>query len=408
VTVWESKILAELAERFPRSAHAGGGRALKIRVSSSFPELDRRKPDEYESFLEAAESLERRGLVSLTWAGRTPGEELASLTLLDANALYAALGRASPAVSAEASRQAAREAARNSLRSVAAVAASGAFFSWLADNLSPKDLDPVSLEPLPTTIADASTLANALELVASGNKAAMLPRALSVELFSDSKRIERVLRALQGLLARAAANGVSLPPFELADRSFPETFVAGRLILAVSGGSVIENPGGLALGLPFSTVASLERASLSSGGSGRVLGVENKESFFDLASRLSSGSLPFDALFYVGGHPNRAVQSIAKLFAESGWAIFHAGDLDPDGILILQELSDAAGIEVLPWMMDRATFDRYRASGRPLDAESHRRAALVRDDTRARSGLGDLLDAILENGVCVEQEIIGY
>lgn len=404
MTAWERKILEELAERFPRSAHAVGGRALKIRVVSGFPELDRRRPDEYESFLEAAESLERKGLVSLTWSGRTQGEELASLTLLDVDALYAAIGRASPAASAGASRAAARDAVRNAASSAVA----GAFFSWLADNLSPKDLEPVTLEPLPTTIADASTLANALELVASGKKAAMLPRALSVELFSDSKRIERVLRALQGLLARAAANGVCLPPFELADRSFPETFVAGRLILAVSGGSVIENTSGLALGLPFATVASLERVSLYSGGSGRVLGVENKESFFDLASRLPSGSLPFDALYYVGGHPNRAVQSLARLFADSGWEIFHAGDLDPDGILILQELSDAAGIDVLPWMMDRETFDRYRASGRPLDVESHRRAALVRDDTRARSGLGDLLDAILENGVCVEQEIIGY
>lgn len=401
MTPWENTILECLAERFPRSAHAVGGRPLRINPAKAFPDLDRRRPDDYESFLEAAESLERRGLVSLSWAGRVAGEELASMTLIAPDALYAELDRVSPAVSAEASGRAAREAALT-----AGMAAE--FFSWLSRNLSPRDIDPDTREPLPATIADAATLANALEPVASGRAPARNPRALSVELFNDSKRIERVLRAMQGSLVRAAVNGVSLPPFELADRSFPETFVAGRLSLAVSGGSAIENPSGLAIGLPFATVAALERASLFSAGPGRILGVENKESFFDLAARLSSGALPFDALLYVGGHPNRAVQSLARVFAKSGWALFHAGDLDPDGILILQELSDAAGTPVIPWMMDRATLDRYRVSGRPLDAESHRRAALVRDDTRARSGLGDLLAAILESGVCVEQEIIGY
>lgn len=409
MTPWERAILDALAERFPRSAQASGGRALRLGVGRAFPDLDRRKPDEYESFLEAAESLERKGIVSLSWAGRARGENLVAITLADEGALYAALGRASPAASAALVRDAAKAAAADM------PSASSAFFRWLSENLSARDLDPDTLEPLPETVADAARLARSLEPVASGACPAPLTRALSVELFSDSKRVERVLRAMQWLLSRAASSGVTLPPFELVDRSYPETFVAGPLSFAVAGGSRIENPSGLAVGLPFATVSSIERVSVASLaergaplGAGRLLGVENKESFFDLAARLPSGSLPFDALAYVGGHPNRAVQSLVRLFAASGWAIFHAGDLDPDGILILQELSDAAGVPVIPWMMDRATFDRYRASGRPIDAEAHRRAALVRDETRSRSGLGELLEAILAAGVAVEQEIIAY
>lgn len=402
MTPWERNILEALAGRFPRSAQASGGRALRMSAARAFPELDRRRPDEYESFLEAAESLERKGIVSLSWAGRSRGEELAAITLIDETAMHDALGRASPAASASLSRDAAREEAASM------PAASLAFFRWLSENLSAKDLDPDTLEPLPGTVADAARLARALEPVASGTRPAPLTRALSVELFSDSKRVERVLRALQGSLSRASSSGIALPPFELVDRSYPETFVAGALSFAVAGGSRIENPSGLAIGFPFATVSSFERVNAISRGAGRLLGVENKESFFDLASRLSSGSLPFDALLYAGGHPNRAVQSLVRLFAASGWALFHAGDLDPDGILILQELSDSAGMPVVPWLMDRATFDRYRSSGRPIDAESHRRASLVRDDTRSRSGLGDLLEAILAAGVAVEQEIIAY
>lgn len=402
MTTWELKILEELAERFPRSAHASGGRALRIGVARAFPSLDRRKPDEYESFLEGAESLERRGVVSLSWAGRREGEDLASIALVDADSLYRALGRASPSTSAALSRAAAKKAAAT------LPASSSAFFHWLAETLSPRDLDAETLEPLPETIADAALLALALESVASGQKAQTLTRALSVALFSDSKRVERVLRAIQGSLSRAESAGIGLPPYELADRSYPETFVAGSLSFDTADGSRVENPSGLAVGFPFATASAFVRAELIPCGAGRLLGVENKESFFDLAARLRSGSIPFDALLYVGGHPNRAVQSLVRLFADCGWAIFHAGDLDPDGILILQELSDAANAIVVPWMMDCATFERYRASGKPIDAEAHRRAALVRDDTRARAGLGDLLDAILAVGVAVEQEIIAY
>lgn len=416
----ERVILEELAGRYHSSAHAAGGRKLRLRAASAFPGLDRRKPDEYESFLEACETLEKEGIVSLVWVKRAKGEELEALVLENPAVLFSRLGRDSPTDSCADSREAARLQAGVS-----------PFFAWLSETLSPKDLDPETLEPRAATIADAARLARALERIAQGRTAPKLPRALSVELFSDSKRIERLLRAIQAQLRRAERAGISTPPFELADRSFPETFIAGALSLRLPGGSSIENPAGCVLGIPFETAVALSavapsvpKPALESAGSVasrseglRLLSIENKESFFDLASRLVSrpqsgpgpaAAFPFDALLYSGGHPNRAVQTLVRRFAESGWSLFHAGDLDPDGILILQELSDAAGQLVIPWMMDRAVFERYAPLGRPLDAEIHRRALLVRPDTLQRSALGELLEAILESGVMVEQEIIAY
>ena len=141
---------------------------------------------------------------------------------------------------------------------------------------------------------------------------------------------------------------------------------------------------------------------------GTVLGIENKETFYALADTFAPAFSSFSLHVYVGGHPNRAVQSLFSLLARSGWQLFHTGDLDPDGILILQELSDAAGTPVTPWMMDCTVFDDYFEQGRILDADMHTRALRVRDDTRSRNGLGELLDRITSTGIGIEQEIISY
>lgn len=402
MTAWERAILEELARRYPSSAQASGGRSFRLRLEGAFPDLDRRKPDDYESFLEAAEGLESAGIVSLSWTGRNRGEELSAIVLLDPDSLYARLGRISPA-----------EACSRSRRSAGTFGEEFPFFKWLSDTLSPKDLDPETLEPTPFSITDAARLAGALEAIARGAVPPKLTRALSVELFSDSKRIEKILRALLPHLRRAERAGIILPPYELADRSFPETFVAGRISLCLKDGGAIENSAGCILGIPFETAVKIGSVQVAAAepNSGvscecRLLSIENKENFFDLSSRLDE--LSFDALLYSGGHPNRAVQILVRRFAESGWTLFHSGDLDPDGILILQELSDSAGVPVIPWMMDRYVFDRYRSMGKTLESEAHRRALLVRDDTRRRSGLGELLGAILDSGVMVEQEIIAY
>ena len=110
----------------------------------------------------------------------------------------------------------------------------------------------------------------------------------------------------------------------------------------------------------------------------------------------------------MGGHPNRAVQALFRLFHTSGWALFHTGDLDPDGILILQELTDAAGGPVLPWMMSESVFEQYREQARTLDSGMHLRALRIREETLSIPGIKNLLEAILASGLGVEQEIIGY
>ena len=115
-----------------------------------------------------------------------------------------------------------------------------------------------------------------------------------------------------------------------------------------------------------------------------------------------------NCFLYAGGHPNRAVRALTALLAESGFTFSHAGDLDPDGILILQELADMAGKPIQPLRMDAATFDRYRECGRKLEPAALKRTALISEQTRSLPGMADLVKRIEETGMGVEQEIIDY
>lgn len=412
MTLQEREIAEELARRFPSSAQATGGRKLGIRVSSAFPHINRRKPDEYESFLEAAESLESRGLVSLDWSGRIRGEELSRITLCSGEALFNFLGLSSPV-----SLCASLRAHATTLLAEKGQEQNLSFFRWISESLLPKDIDYTINEPSLRSLEDLFLLVITLKNIEEGTRPPVLPRALSVELFSDSKRIEFLLHIFQPLFRKAERADISLPPLDLVDRSFPETLVFGKLTFKCLASKTepdfacLDNSAGLIIGLPFESIirmTSVESAAGSSSCSKKLLGVENKETFYALAAQNGQEIKYFDALVYVGGHPNRAVQALFKLFARCGWALFHTGDLDPDGILILQELGDAAGAPVLPFMMDVTVFDTYREQARNLDSGIHLRALRIRNDTRSLPGINALLEAILSSGLGLEQEIIGY
>jgi hypothetical protein len=248
----------------------------------------------------------------------------------------------------------------------------------------------------------------------------MTTRALSIALYSDSKRLEEVSSLFMRFLNAAEDQGLAVPDLSLLDRSFPEVMIAGKLKFVFNdreGGTCppMENAAGAILGFPLASARRLrEIAPLDSGfqagDSGdppAALTLENKETFYVLAEKEDFRvGRTYNALLYIGGHPNRAVGAMLPVLAASGFALYHAGDLDPEGILILQELSAMAGKTVTPVAMDGETFDTYKAYGRKLEASMLRRASLISAETRRLSGIADLIRRIEATGLGVEQEII--
>jgi hypothetical protein len=396
MTAWEERIIRAFAERYPASAAANGGRELRLRTASVFPEIERSRADERESFLEAAESLERDGLVSLVWERRRVGELLSALVLSDPAALFARLGERSPVEECFLAREAAQRAASEAESRGESTGAN--LFRWIAASLAPTDV---------AAGIDRSTIDKFAKLMraflAQDDTLALTPRALSVLLFSDSKEIERLITRTDRLVKKALRADVPVPDLEPLGRRFSDTVVAGKLRFFLNDGSSIDNQTGLELGFPVSSARRIIRIEPS----GTVLSLENKETFYAFAARLHAGGLPgIDALIYVGGHVSPAVAAIFSAFAGSGFRLLHAGDLDPDGILILQELCRISGRTVEPHLMNVETFDRYLPYARELEDSILTRVAMIDDETRALPGIDALLARILATGRGVEQEII--
>ncbi len=426
MTFWEKRILDLLAERYPSAAAASGGRALRLRPDMSFPEFAGSGADETESFLEAAEKLEHEGIISLAWERHRRGEVLKSFALENPALLFARLGRASPVTVLEEARVAARGEAERIAPD---------FFRWLAGNLRAEDaasgIDAALVHAL-------GQLSGTLSGGAAGVPVSMMtPRALSVGLYSDSKYLENLLYRTRFLLQRAEAEGIAIPDFSVLERSFPETMLAGRFLLEFTDALPLGNDTGMIVGLPAASARLVQAVSLlprtgdssavESSALGRrptLLSVENKETFYALSSAMQSGKMQsgkvpsgdvqsgglsgFDCLLYTAGHPNQAVCVMLGVFARSGFRFFHAGDLDLDGILILQEVMRASGRPVQPFGMDAFVFDRYLPFARDLTPGMLSRFLQIADETRSLSGIEALVERILSTGKGVEQEIIDY
>jgi len=138
-----------------------------------------------------------------------------------------------------------------------------------------------------------------------------------------------------------------------------------------------------------------------------VLTIENKETFYALHNA-NKDPPRYDCLLYIGGYSNRAAVALVKTLAASGFAFFHAGDLDPDGILILQHVREIAERPVVPVKMDGDTFDKYVPWARILTKPMLRQMERVSAETKAIPGVGDLMRRIEATGRGVEQEIVDY
>jgi hypothetical protein len=96
------------------------------------------------------------------------------------------------------------------------------------------------------------------------------------------------------------------------------------------------------------------------------------------------------------------------VLSDSGFVFFHAGDVDPDGILILQDLCKNARKNITPVCMDAATFRKYCQHGRKLEKSMLDNIRLIGDAVRSIDGIQEVLSLIESTGIGIEQELIDY
>ncbi|MDR2490339.1 MAG: DUF2220 domain-containing protein [Spirochaetaceae bacterium] len=418
--VWEERIVAAFVEHYFASAPKTGveNRAvLRLRHALIFPDFDAAQPDEKEFYLEAAEALEQKGLVKITWEKHSKGERVKTISCADFEKLFTQAGGAYPQAEAEKIRALFKDRAEK-LRDAMTRCSAHNGMAHNADAIRAL-LEYFSVHFAPREIARGIDYAAAGDfirlldtLLDPAQSEKITTRALSIVLYSDSKRLENILALFKPLLSRAQKENVPAPPLSFLERSYPDTLISGNIVFEYKAGDTppLINAEGLIVGLPLESVAAIggikpiaahERPS--------ALIIENKETFYALGSPHTFGAaLPYDCFLYAGGYLNQAVSTLIRLLAASDFRLYHAGDLDPDGILILQHICDTAARPVTPVMMNAAAFDRYLPWSRPLSSGALRQLKKIRGDTRALPGIAELIQRIEQTAHSVEQEIIDY
>lgn len=402
MTPWETRIIDAFIKRYFSSAAAAeaAGRErsfLRLRSAAVFPDFETAPPDEKESYLEAAEALEKRGLLVLSWVKRRKGELLSTLVCNNTELLFTIAGRVSPKILAGEAREAARFSP-------------SAFFTFLSEHINSADtargIDAASVQEL-------ARLESALETKGAEQ---ITTRSLSIELYGDSKRLEHLLDSFGLLFEKAQRQGIAVPDFAFLVRSFPETMISGRIVVEYEPGCAedqtpLVNATGNILGLPLGSIRGIrhigtlrDREQPGVLKYPTVLMIENKETFY----ALGDDPAQYDCCLYTAGYPNPAVSALVQILSRSGFVFYHAGDLDPDGILILQKLREIAEKEVVPVRMDAATFEKYLPWGRTLEKTMIQKLEHIHENVRAIPGMEGLIRRIKETCRGIEQEIIDY
>ncbi|MCP4134837.1 MAG: DUF2399 domain-containing protein [bacterium] len=375
----EKKILSVFADFFPSSAHYRGGQKLrKARWESIFPAIDS-SVEVKESFLAAVDSLVTVGVLSVKWVRFREHDKVLALFLEDPVKLYLLLQEPYP-----------HDVRLNELEILRSYKPANDIAKkttvFLADKL--EKMEPVSL-------SGSEHLKELLTCVSLSPAETIhcTMRALSVRLFNDSKRLESILPGFDKITSAAA--GVALSDFLGLDRSFPETAIFGSMEIIFKDGRRWPCKNSM-ITLPLETAKQIDRIVWPSPDS-KILSVENKENFYSLSSSLTG----FDGFVFCGGHLNSADRIFFECLEKGEGKFFHFGDLDPDGLIIFQEIDELLKGRLAPFFMNVETYEKYRVHGYELSPGAMKRLELVKSEK-----VSGVADAVREWGKGVEQEVV--
>ena len=127
--------------------------------------------------------------------------------------------------------------------------------------------------------------------------------------------------------------------------------------------------------------------------------VENPSVFAVLCGKEKAGNVR-RAYMCMNGQPRLAGLMVLDLFAKSGIRVYYAGDLDPEGILIAQKLSQYYKGEFHYWHMETADYEKCRSE----EVISPKRMKILERITDGR--LKPVVDRIEEYGTVGYQEML--
>ncbi|MDR1149336.1 MAG: DUF2220 family protein [Spirochaetaceae bacterium] len=408
---FEEQIIAGFYNRIMKSKTAAD-KPIIIPAQKIYPEFTGASKDKKEAFLEAAKKLEKQRILELSWEKHGKSKSLKSLICVDRKKIFKLKGKIFPETTAKKIKKVER-----SLNMFDESHDCRKLLNFIAKNLTLPEIDHGIDEH---TFSDLAVLIKSLyDSSHNGHNSLFLSspyslldgittRALSIRLYDDPTQIKNIKSMFTRILTRAKKHGMHVPDFSFIDGSFPETWISGGISLHFGKNKKpLINHTGEMIGLSLKTITEIEKISVIHNGieiiKPTVLTIENKETFYALAP-----CKKYTCLLYTGGYPNRAVNALLRILSNNGFDFFHAGDVDPDGILILQELKKTIEKPITPIGMDANTFNKYRKHGRKLNHSMLHNIRLINNEIRSIEGIEDLLKLIESTGLGIEQELIDY
>lgn len=347
----------------------------------------------------ALTNLASQNLIHLQWVKHEAGNWLEAVDLIpeQATAIYQLLQRAP------------RAAREHTLRNL--LNAQSPQSSWHADFLewTAKQLDEHrSVAPLDLDDPDSNAdFLRALTAVAN-LRAPVLERALSVQLFSNSKRLETlrgklitVLRRFDSVETTFIDDDDAILRLHWLERTPEYVPVSGPLVL--QSGAMEMDVGAFTPSVALSALM-LRQARVVRVPARHVVTIENATSFSEAV--VAQSVPPESLLIFTGGFSSPTIIQLLQAMraAQTSLQFWHWGDMDVGGLRIFAHLRSQVD-SMQPLGMDSETFESHRAYAQPL-SQKERDSLLALASLPLLSDCFGLIDAMLAASQKLEQEAI--
>ncbi len=248
-----------------------------------------------------------------------------------------------------------------------------------------------------TNYVDLLTLV--YELLINENE--IFVRDLSIRLFHDSKRVEKLESKAKALLYQYGEYLDKETVFEECNVLKTPTYVSvkGKAILMIAGQTVDLSK--LMGDIALSTESLKELESVKVTGK-RIVTVENLTSFHNYGAAKQESD---DFIIYLGGFHNRAKREfLMKLYEQNKDKEYrHFGDIDAGGFYILEHLKRKTGIPFVSLCMDINTLEKYMEHTKALTVNDRKRLELLLNKLECDR---EVVEFMLNKDCKLEQEAV--
>ena len=394
-------LINDLLDSYENSGNFDGDTGRRVYLKKSFKRPSGDSVD-YEGFLSELLELRKKGIVDFDWQIKGHVADRIWLVLENVQSAYDSVGREN--------KHAALERVRKAVTKSQSCICDGwikAYLDSVLDDISKNKLGGLWNSDM-QLIDD---VLKALELIYSLNGASISMRAASVKLYANSKRFENVIEShiisiakkYEPILAEADDKDISEREVlsQLGIVKMSEIFeFCGGLKVFYKDGEVDYSPirhGACIIGDNLSEIERIELSGIQS-----IMFIENKTNYTEycLNSRRKN-----ELIVFHGGLYSPAKGEFFRLISKAlnDEQVFYWGDIDMGGFNMFCRLRDNIFPDLVPYNMDKQSFEQYKLRGFPRNTLYLNKIARLKEC--ARYGVfSDVIDLIIESGVTVEQE----